>query len=452
MALRLKRLLSGRLESLRANSPGVPQPTRLRWAFVGMSGLLTLVVAVSLLTGFLGATELAETLARGKASVLFHAMARVERGGPPSSAQLATVVEANADIGLRYVGIVHGSRVIVEAGGRTPSLLDDLAGMNREDVVRHGDVMRAIAPPPRHPGPHFPGGKAPPRRDHPRPDLEGPPRKGDRGPGRLPRMVIEFEPTEVVAMQERARRDLAIGLAAIVVLWGAAGLFWRLASQAATSEAKLAGQRHLASLGEMSAVVAHELRNPLASLKGHAQLLLEQAHEPRVARKAQRVVDEAVRLQELSHGLLEFVRSGRVERAPVDLRRLVDRAVATTEAKVEVSRNNAPTTWALDQARIVQVIINLLDNAHHAAPDAPVELSLRGERDALVFVVSDRGPGVAPEDVETIFLPFRTGRTKGTGLGLAVARRIVTLHDGTITCQARDGGGAQFVVRIPRSV
>jgi two-component system sensor histidine kinase HydH len=429
----------------------LPQPTWLRWAFVGMSALLTIVLTTSVVANFLGARELTDTVVRGQSAMLFHIAQRLAPPGPPPPRQreLQAVLEEGADLGLHYVALLRPSGdVVAEAGEAAPGFSDEARHLRDGDILRRDGLVRATAPAGsgRGPGDGPPG---PPPLLGKRPPLIG---KGLRGGPRPPLLVIEFEPTMVTAMEQRARRDLAIGLAAIAVLWGAAALFWRLATRAAAAEAKLVSQRHLASLGEMSAIVAHELRNPLASLKGHAQLLLEQADDPRLVKKAQRVVDEAVRLQDVSSGLLEFVRSGRVERSPHAVAEVARQAAAASIAEVDLALDDAPGTWTFDAARIRQVLANLLDNAHHAAPDERASLRVEVRGNDLVFVVRDRGPGVPREAREQIFAPFHTGRTQGTGLGLSVARRIVELHHGTLTCDEHPDGGAVFTVVIPRSV
>jgi two-component system sensor histidine kinase HydH len=213
-------------------------------------------------------------------------------------------------------------------------------------------------------------------------------------------------------------------------------------------ERRLAHERRLASLGEMSAVLAHEIRNPLASLKGNAQLLAEllpEGAKPRA--KADRVVAEAVRLENLTNDLLAFVRTGELARAPVDPAALLREAAASVGAEIAVESTAAPASWSLDGPRMLQVLTNLIDNAVQAGPPVRARVAASGRR--LVFEVADRGPGVDPADAERIFEPFFTKRTQGTGLGLAVARRVVELHGGTIAVDAEPGGGARFRVEVP---
>jgi two-component system sensor histidine kinase HydH len=198
----------------------------------------------------------------------------------------------------------------------------------------------------------------------------------------------------------------------------------------------------------MSAVLAHEIKNPLASLKGNAQLLagmLPTGDKPRS--KADRVVDEAMRLEHLTNDLLQFVRTGAITRAPVDPARLVRDAAATVPGDILIDTAQAPSTWSLDASRIREVVINLLDNAVAAGP--PVTLTVRAERGRLILEVADRGPGVPDELRDRIFEPFVTAKTHGTGLGLAIVRRTVELHHGTIAVYPNPGGGAIFRAELP---
>jgi two-component system, NtrC family, sensor histidine kinase HydH len=197
-------------------------------------------------------------------------------------------------------------------------------------------------------------------------------------------------------------------------------------------------------------VLAHEIKNPLASLKGNAQLLarmLPGGDKPRA--KADRVVDEAIRLEQLTNDLLQFVRTGTIQRAPVDPAALVRDAASSLAGDVTVDAAGAPATWSLDAGRIRQVVSNLLDNAVAAGP--PVRVAVRAGKGHLILEVADRGPGVAEGDRERIFEPFFTGKTQGTGLGLAICRRVVELHGGTIAVYPNPGGGAVFRAEIPAS-
>jgi two-component system sensor histidine kinase HydH len=283
--------------------------------------------------------------------------------------------------------------------------------------------------------------------------------------GRTLRFVIEVEPAQANQLREAATLTLGVGALAAAALLGVAFVLIRREARRRVDAEARERERRLASLGEMSAVLAHEIKNPLASLKGNAQLLarmLPGGDKPRA--KADRVVDEAMRLEQLTNDLLQFVRTGTINRAPTDPTQLARDAAATvrrkldptaddsqvlgTGAQITVAADGAPEAWSLDAGRIRQVLINLLDNAIAAGP--PVTVAIRRERDHLVLEVADRGPGVPEDNRDKIFEPFFTGKTQGTGLGLAIVRRVVELHHGTIAVYPNPGGGAMFRAEIPQ--
>jgi two-component system, NtrC family, sensor histidine kinase HydH len=251
-------------------------------------------------------------------------------------------------------------------------------------------------------------------------------------------------------LRDAAARTFYLGVAAAGMLLVIAAALVRSILRAAARERQLAHERRLASLGEMSAVLAHEIRNPLASLKGNAQLLAERLPPGEKARqKADRVVEEAIRLETLTNNLLVFVRTGELARRPTAPAELLREAAAAVDPEIEVDAADAPPSWSLDAERLRQVLVNLLENAVQAGPPVRARVSSSGGR--LVFEVEDHGPGVAAADAERIFEPFFTKRAQGTGLGLAVAKRVVELHAGTIAVEDAPGGGARFRVTIPEA-
>ncbi len=210
----------------------------------------------------------------------------------------------------------------------------------------------------------------------------------------------------------------------------------------------------------MSAVLAHEIRNPLGSLKGHAQLLREQL-EPGTKDydKADRVVKEAGKLENLTSDLLDFVRSNQVKLSPADPSALMRHAAEVAEdllgegeSRIELELTDAPASWLLDSDRIEQVLVNLLRNALQSSPPSGRVVCRVGvERGQLALEVSDGGAGILPGEEEAIFEPFQTRRGKGVGLGLSVVKRIVEAHGGVIVASNRPPpeAGAVFKVLIP---
>jgi two-component system sensor histidine kinase HydH len=264
-------------------------------------------------------------------------------------------------------------------------------------------------------------------------------------------LILEYEPVIANQLGRRAVTSFATSLAAAVLLLAGALVAARwLAARDREAQARIR-ERQLASVGALSAVLAHEIRNPLASLKGNAQLLAETlaggAHQTR----ADRVVNEAVRLEQLTSGLLDFVRTGEIHRRATSPVSVLTAAVAEVGAgHVAVDSAAAPATWSLDPDRMQQVLSNVLRNAVQASPaDATVAVRLWAEGGRLRVQVRDRGPGIPSGQEEAIFEPFHTGKVRGTGLGLAVARWVVDLHGGAIRAGTHPDGGAVIDLSIP---
>jgi two-component system sensor histidine kinase HydH len=230
---------------------------------------------------------------------------------------------------------------------------------------------------------------------------------------------------------------------------------WRSSQRLLAIERETARARHLAALGEMSAVLAHEIRNPLTSLKGHSQLLVESLsalglEKPRG--KAERVVNEAVRLERITNDLLDFVKQGELDRTPTDLGLLVQQtaSAAVPAERLRLALPDHGLVLPVDAAKLGQLIDNLVQNAVQAG-EGPVEVSLAAGTTEVVLTVHDHGPGIPAGQEERIFEPFVTTRVRGTGLGLAIARRIADRHGGTLTASNHPDGGALFRLTLPRS-
>jgi two-component system sensor histidine kinase HydH len=331
--------------------------------------------------------------------------------GPPDAASLDELLKDHAGEGLRYIAVVDGhGRELASAGTAVGTGV-------------HGRLAHV--------------------RGRIRIELRTPYRRSYKTGARPWSLVLEVDPVEADELVSSATWSLAFGgLAALVLLGVAIALVRSELRRRAEAEVR-EREKRLASLGEMSAVLAHEIKNPLASLKGNAQLLAGGVDDKQKA-KAQRVVDEAIRLEKLVADLLAFVRTGELHRAPVAPASLV----AAAEG-VEVDVASAPATWSLDEVRMRQVLGNLIDNG--LAAGGPVTVQIVAERGRLVIEVGDHGPGVPAEDRDKIFEPFFTKKTRGTGLGLAIVQRVVELHGGTITVRDGTSGGAVFRVEIPEA-
>jgi signal transduction histidine kinase len=232
-----------------------------------------------------------------------------------------------------------------------------------------------------------------------------------------------------------------------------------------TAKKNIADQDRLASLGLLSASVAHELNTPLAVLHGSIEKLLETVAGRAAQDRLARMLRVTERLRRMSDGLVDFARVRRPERERVDMRSLVEEAwqLAGIDEKARAARfDNCVTAGKVvagSPDRLVQLFVNLLRNALHAIePGGTIAVTDRFVEEAglpwIEIAVEDDGKGI-PEDVlPNIFEAFVTTRldARGTGLGLTVAEGIAHQHGGSITAANRPGGGARLVVRLPGSV
>ncbi len=241
---------------------------------------------------------------------------------------------------------------------------------------------------------------------------------------------------------------LAVGWAlGLTVLW----LLQRQARQLRLTSR----QQELARLGEVGAVLAHEVRNPLAGIKGYGQFLEELLPLGKERGYAGRIVNEAQRLEELVEAILLFTRAAPVAAAPCRPA-LVAAAVLPLLAPLAQARqvgidSAIPSDLVVrcPEEGMRQLLLNLLTNALQASPrQGKVVLSGQADGQWVVISVIDHGPGIAPEMKGVLFEPFRTNKSRGAGLGLAVCKKIVDACGGSILAGAAPGGGTLFTVRL----
>ncbi len=216
----------------------------------------------------------------------------------------------------------------------------------------------------------------------------------------------------------------------------------------------------LAAVGELAAGVAHELRNPLTSVKLLLQHRAQRAHsEPLTDAKLQLILDEIARMESTIQSLLDFSRPPRLNRLPHDIRESLRRAMnlvvgRSQQQHIEVSADlgDVPLVVNADPEQLHQVFVNLLLNGLESMPDGgrlTLQAAPRKANDLIEVNVRDTGTGIPEEILKRLFEPFATSKDRGTGLGLAVSRRIVTDHQGTIDAVNDSGGGAVFRVLLP---
>jgi two-component system sensor histidine kinase HydH len=225
---------------------------------------------------------------------------------------------------------------------------------------------------------------------------------------------------------------------------------------------EVARSQRLASVGRLAAGVAHEIRNPLSSIKGFATYFKERYPDrPADQQTADIMIQEVDRLNRVVGQLLEFARPVPVKPKPFALQKLMDdsiKLVSEQAANKNISiqaRNNARVDEVqIDPDRINQVLLNLYLNAIDAMEkggELNVEIFCEGQRRNVVIQVSDNGHGISREELSKIFEPYFTTKSTGTGLGLAIAHNIVEAMGGKITVESDGQAGTIFRVILPNS-
>ena len=219
-------------------------------------------------------------------------------------------------------------------------------------------------------------------------------------------------------------------------------------------------KENLAALGEMSAGIAHEFKNSLATISGYAQMIRSEAKPGEIRESAEKILDQTRALAHVVTEFLRFARPLEISYETIPMQALVERvaeelheAIPQCEVKYEGSFQELPG----DEALIRQALLNLTRNGAEAARDAGVEPRVTisgtiedlGNRKWQRICVSDNGPGVPKQDLPKIFLPFYTTKSEGTGLGLAVVQKVALQHGGSIEARNGAGGGAEFLLWLP---
>ena len=219
----------------------------------------------------------------------------------------------------------------------------------------------------------------------------------------------------------------------------------------------------LARLGEMTAGIAHEFRNGLATIHGYGRLLDLERLPLDFRPYVQGIRDETEALGQVVTNFLGFARPTELALAPVEMAALVERAADEIRADVRARGGDVSVSGHFgrvegDEVLLRQALSNLCRNAFEACDQARIvpRIVIEGHWDEvhgmLRISVSDNGPGVPDNVADRVFRPFFTTKAQGTGLGLALVQKIVVTHNGRVTVTNDDGGGARFVVTLPASI
>ena len=241
-----------------------------------------------------------------------------------------------------------------------------------------------------------------------------------------------------------------------------AAAFNTLTDSIARFQLEAAQKERLSSLGRLSTVIAHEIRNPLMIIRASLATLWADTVKPAERREALADIDEETRrLNRIVTEVLDFAKPMRFDMGEAhvnEICRASSAAALAGSSSVNVQLDLDPQLPAVvtDSERLRIALVNILANARHAveaangsAATAAVVLSTRRRGDRIVVTVRDRGPGIAPEDMAHIFDPYFTTRRAGTGLGLAISKNIIEGLGGTLAVSSRPGDGTEIRIELP---
>ena len=223
---------------------------------------------------------------------------------------------------------------------------------------------------------------------------------------------------------------------------------------------RLARVDQLASLGQLAAGLAHEIKNPLAGIQGALEVLRDESADSETVRIYEEMLAELKRVNVILYRLLEAGRPAPLRLARTDFAKLLGETSellrpSLRRQKVELVTAAAADLPALqlDAAKIRQVLVNLIQNAAEAMQDQGGRITVRASgfpaEAAVVVAVEDNGPGIAADQLANVFEPFFTTKFTGTGLGLAISKSLVEQHGGRIEVTSELGTGTSFLVILP---
>jgi PAS domain S-box-containing protein len=218
-------------------------------------------------------------------------------------------------------------------------------------------------------------------------------------------------------------------------------------------------KKNFAALGELSAGIAHEFKNALATISGYAQMIRSESADHEISDHAERILEQTRNITHVVTEFLKFARPLDISDEPVELQPLIGRAIdeiASAAPDVSVRAEGHFGTIAGDEGLLRQVILNLARNGAEACEGKSGgrvivrgEILRSGESSSQRISVEDNGSGISAEALPNLFHPFFTTKARGTGLGLAVVQKIIVQHGGQIEARNHPSGGAVFIVTLP---
>jgi signal transduction histidine kinase len=215
---------------------------------------------------------------------------------------------------------------------------------------------------------------------------------------------------------------------------------------------------HLTDMGKLATTVAHEIKTPLVTIGGYARRSLNNLKNQKPdPHDLEIIISEVERLEKLISGILDYSKETKLFSAKVDLNRIVQETLEVLEEKLKSCNIQLKTKFSkdikevkLDPQRIKQVLFNLIANAIEAMPQGgSLTITTQKKKKSVKLEIEDTGKGITDEGMKNLFIPFYTSKPRGSGLGLAVSKKIIADHNGAIEVQSQVNVGTKFTILLP---
>jgi signal transduction histidine kinase len=227
------------------------------------------------------------------------------------------------------------------------------------------------------------------------------------------------------------------------------------------AQAQLIQSEKLAALGQMAAVVTHEVRNPLSTIRGSAEIISKKVSADSPLKKfTEYIIQEVERLDLVVTEILTFSRKPQLVLAKENVNAIISQTLDFLEAsdfqqagiKAEQELSSKVPDTLLDKDQLKQVLLNIIQNACHfmeKMPERVLTIKTSASKSEIAIEVSDTGPGIPPDNIDRIFEPFFTTKVRGTGLGLSISKNIIESHGGAVSVRPGKPSGAVFTITLP---
>ncbi|MBI5181546.1 MAG: ATP-binding protein [Nitrospirae bacterium] len=277
-------------------------------------------------------------------------------------------------------------------------------------------------------------------------------------------IIIGLKMAELEQVQkEEKKRTLIIAAALLILATGAIYFVFLLQNYYLVNTAledmkeKVRKTEGFVAVGRIAASIAHEIRNPLSSIKGFAQYFKFRFKAKKDAAYADIMIKEIDRLNRVITELLDYAKPTELNLKKQGLEEIISYSIKLLESDIkgkginikEEHEDSLPSVL-IDKDQMTQAVLNILLNSIEAVDkNGEIRIDIRQIKGGLQLSIADNGKGIAKENVDKIFEPFFTTKKSGTGIGLALVKKIIDMHNGRIEVESREGEGARFIIRLP---